>query len=77
MHDIVQGTRTVAEARKEFAEQTAAWALDRPAPYTERFHFTPPEQSETVDPDESEMAGPLAHQTVEKVKDTLGLGKGQ
>ncbi|MBA2595452.1 MAG: hypothetical protein H0V00_02390 [Chloroflexia bacterium] len=65
------------EARKEFAEQTAAWAMDRPAPYTERLHFTPSDQSETTDPDEPEMAGPMAHQAVEKVKDTLGFGDSQ
>ena len=75
MHDIVQGRRTVEQARQEFAEQTAAWAMDRSAPYTERLHFTPSDPSETADPDKAEMAGPLAHQTVEKVKDTLGLGE--
>ena len=75
MHDIVQGTRTVDEARKEFAEQTAAWALNRPAPYTERFHFDVPADADTADPDESAMAGPMAHQTVEKAKDVLGLGE--
>jgi len=75
MHDIVQSKRTVEEARKEFAEQTAAWAMNGPAPYTERFHFEVPAASETPDPDESEMAGAMAHQTVEKVKDTLGTGE--
>ena len=75
MHDIVQGTRTVDEARKEFAEQTAAWAMDRPAPYTERLHFAPSARSDAADPDESEMAGPIMHQTVEKAKDALGLGE--
>ena len=77
MHDIVQGSRTVEEARHEFAEQTAAWAMNRPAPYTERLHFAPSEQSETADPDEPEMAGAMTHQTVEKVKDTLGFGDSQ
>ena len=77
MHDIVQGKRRVDEARKEFAEQTAAWAMDRLAPYTERLYFAPSDQSETADPDTSEMAGPMVHQTVEKVKDTLGVGDGQ
>jgi len=75
MHDIVQGTRTVDEARREFAEQTAAWALNRPAPYTERLHFDVPAPSDTADPDESAMAGAMAHQAVEKTKDVLGLGE--
>lgn len=77
MHDIVQSKRTVEEARKEFAEQTAAWAMSGPAPYTERFHFEVPAASGTPDPDESEMAGAMAHQTVEKVKDTLGSGEAE
>ena len=75
MHDIVQGARTVDEARKEFAEQTAAWALNRPAPYTERCHFDVPAGAETADPDESAMAGAMVHQTAEKAKDTLSLGE--
>ena len=75
MHDIVQGTRTVDEARKEFAKQTAAWALNRSAPYTERFQFEVPAGAETADPDESAMAGAMVHQTAEKAKDTLGLGE--
>ena len=75
MHDIVRGSRTVAEARREFAEQTAAWALNRPAPYTERLHFGVPAPSGTADPDEPEMAGAMVRQTVEKAKDALGLGE--
>ena len=74
MHDIVQGTRSVDEARAEFSEQTAAWAMNRPAPYTERFCFDVPAANDTPDPDESAMAGAMVHQTVEKVRDTLGLG---
>jgi hypothetical protein len=77
MHDIVQGKRTVEEARKEFAEQTAAWAMSGPAPYTERLHFDVPSASETPDPDEPEMAAAMAHQTVEKVKETLGMGNAE
>jgi hypothetical protein len=65
MHDIVQGRRTVDEARKEFAEQTAAW----------RLHFAPSDQADTADPDEPAMAGAMARQTVEKAKDALGLGE--
>ena len=74
MHDIVQGKRTVEEARKEFAEQTAAWTLNRPAPYTEKLHFEVPGRKETGDPDEAVMKKATLHQTVEKVKDVLGIG---
>jgi hypothetical protein len=75
LHDIVQGKRSVEEARKEFAEQTAAWAMNRPAPYAEKLQFELPAASDTADPDESEMVGAMVHQTVEKVKDTLGMGE--
>ncbi len=75
MHDIVQGRRTVDEARREFAEQTAAWALNRPAPYTEKLLFDVPARPDTADPDESAMAGATVHQAVEKAKDALGLGE--
>ena len=77
MHDIVQGMRTVEEARTEFAEQTAAWAMNRPAPYTERLRFDVPADADTADPDESAMAGAMAHQTVEKAKDALGLAEAE
>lgn len=74
MHDIVHGKRSVEEARKEFAEQTAAWAMNRPAPYAERLHFEVPTAEKTGDPDEAVMKGATVHQAVEKVKDVLGKG---
>jgi hypothetical protein len=73
MHEIVQGTLTVEEARKEYAEQTAAWTMNRPAPYTDRIQFPLPSESDTGYVDEAIMKGPAVRQTVEKVKDTLGL----
>ncbi len=77
VHDIVQGTRTVEEARKEFAEQTAAWTLNRPAPYAEKLQFRLPAERGTADPDEAIMKESSARQTVEKAKDVLGLGDGR
>ena len=74
MHEIVQGTRTVEEARQEFGEQTAAWLMNRPAPYTEAILFDLPDESETGYPDEPVMKGATIRQTVGKVKDALGLG---
>ncbi len=76
MHDIVTGKRTVDEARKEFGEQTAAWMMNREAPYTERVQFAQPAESETGYRDEPVMKGATVHQTVEKVKDVLGMGDG-
>lgn len=77
MHDIFQGTRTVKEARKEFAGQTAAWTMNRCVPYTERFHFDLPNAFETPDPDQLEMVGAMAHQSVEKAKDPLRTGEAE
>lgn len=42
MHDIVTGKRTPAEARQEYADQLAAWTMNRPAPYTEGIQFEQP-----------------------------------
>lgn len=75
MHEIVEGRMTPEEARKEFGEQTAAWMMNREAPLAERIQFAPPPESETGYLDEPVMKGPTLHQTVEKVKDTLGMGE--
>ncbi len=74
MHEIVEGRLTAEEARNEFGEQTAAWLMNREAPYTERIQFAQPSESETGYGDEPVTKGATVHQTVEKVKDTLGMG---
>ncbi len=71
MHDIVEGRRTVAEARQELGEQNAAWLMNRPAPYTERLHFRVPNEAETGHLDEPVMKGPALRQAAGKVKDVL------
>jgi hypothetical protein len=48
-HEIVTGKRTVAEARRMYAEQITAMKAGRPAPYTERLMFQPPANG--MDPD--------------------------
>lgn len=75
MHDIITGERTVEEARKEFGEQTAAWMMNREAPYTESIRFAQPSERDTGYRDEPVMKGPTVRQTVEKVKDVL-TGRG-
>ena len=77
MNDIVTGVKTVDEARHEFGEQTAAWMLNREAPYTESVRFAGPAESDTGYLDEPVMKHPTLHQTVEKVKDVLGVGDQQ
>ena len=76
MHEIVEGRMTPEEARKEFGEQTAAWMMNREAPYTERIQFAQPSESETGYRDEPVTKGATARETVAKVKDTLGMGEG-
>lgn len=75
MHEIVSGTRTVEEARAMFAQTAAAFVLGRPTPYAERLLFNPPSGG-TPDPDKGIIAGPMAHQLLEKAKDLLG-GEGR
>lgn len=77
VHDIVTGRKTVDEARHEFGEQTAAWMMNRDAPYTEGVRFTQPSEADTGYRDEPVMKGPTLHQAVEKVKDVLGVGEGR
>lgn len=76
MHEIVEGRMSAEDARKELAGQQAAWLMNREAPYTEGIKFALPSESETGHLDEPMMKGAAAHQTVEKVKDKLGLGNG-
>lgn len=72
MHEIVSGTRTVPEAREVYAENAVAHTLGRSARYTERFQFAMASEGESGDPDESIIAGPMAHQMAEKTKDLTG-----
>ena len=72
--EIIEGKRTVDDARRFYGETAAAFVLGRSAPYAEGLLFTPP-SGDTADPDESVIPASMAHQTVEKVKDVFGAGK--
>ena len=48
-HEIATGRRTVADARRMYAEQIMAMKAGRAAPYTERLMFQPP--ANAMDPD--------------------------
>lgn len=72
--EIVQGQRSVEDARRLYAETAAAYVMGRPAPYAERLLFTPPEGG-TADPDESAMGAEMLEQMVEKAKDAFGGGE--
>jgi len=72
--EIIQGQRTVEDARRFYAETAAAFVMGRTAPYAEGLLFEPP-TGHSADPDESIISMPMAHQAVEKVKDMFGAGK--
>ncbi len=76
MHEIVEGRMTAEQARQELGEQQAAWLVNREAPHAQRIAFAQPSESETGYRDEPVMKAPTARQTVEKVKDKLGIGDG-
>lgn len=71
--EIIQGRRTVEDARRMYGDTAAAFSMGRDAPYAERLLFTPP--TGTADPDEAIIASNMGHQMVEKVKDVFGAGK--
>ncbi|WP_219420200.1 hypothetical protein [Pseudonocardia nigra] len=72
--EIIEGRRTVEDARRFYGETAAAFVLGRDAPYAERLQVVPP-RAETADPDESIIAGPMADQIAEKLKDLVGRGE--
>lgn len=71
MHEIVNGTRTVEEARDQYAEAIMAYLMDREAPYAEKLLFDLPE-GKTIDTDETNMSEATMHQIAEKIKDKIG-----
>lgn len=70
MHDIVQGRHTAEEARKIYAEVTAAFMMNRPSPYAETLMFTPPTEAPRFT-DESKIGPAMLHQTGEKIKEVF------
>lgn len=72
--EIIQGLRSVEDARRFYGETAAAFVLGRDAPYAERLQVTPPAK-ETADPDESIITGSMADQIAEKLKDLVGAGE--
>lgn len=71
--EIIEGKRSVEDARRFYGETAAAFSMGRSAPYAEGLLFTPP-AGETADADEAIIGKSMAHQAVEKVKDVFGAG---
>ena len=72
--EIMEGRRTVEDARRLYGETANAFVLGRDAPYAEGLLFEP-RSGETGDPDESIIASGMAHQAKEKIKDVFGGGE--
>jgi hypothetical protein len=72
--EIMEGRRTVEDARRLYGETANAFVLGRDAPYAEGLLFQPP-AGETGDADESIIATGMAHQAKEKIKDAFGAGE--
>lgn len=70
MHEIVTGRLSAEKAREVYSEQTAAFVMNRPAPYAEKLQFELPKK-DTMDTDEVTIGENLLHQMSEKIKDKL------
>jgi hypothetical protein len=68
MHDIVTGTKDVAEAREYYAKEFLDARRKQPTPYMEKLHFSPTGRS--PDPDERVL-------TDEQLQDAIDHGKGK
>ncbi|HEX2027549.1 MAG TPA: hypothetical protein VHF25_06070 [Nitriliruptorales bacterium] len=71
--EIMEGRRTIEQARDLYAETAAAFVLGRDAPYAERLRFDVP-VPDAPDPDEPVIADDMLRQMKEKLKDLLGGG---
>ena len=72
MHEIATGKKTAAEAREFYTEQTAAYVMNKPAPYAEQFQFEL-QTEEKFDTDEMTIQDEAITQALKKTKETLGL----
>ncbi len=71
--DIMEGRRTVEEARELYGDTAAAFVMGRDAPYAERLLFDSPAEN-TADPDEAIIASHILEQMKEKLEDLTGDG---
>lgn len=71
MHEIVEGKLTAEQAREKYSEQTAAFVMNRPAPYAEKLQFEVPKDN-TMDTDDVTITDNVINQAKEKFKDITG-----
>lgn len=70
MNEIVVGNLTAEQAKEKYSEQTAAYVMNRPAPFAEKLMFELSKEK-TVDYDKATMEDNLINQIKEKAKDFL------
>lgn len=70
MHKIVTGEFSAEKAREVYSEQTAAYVMNRSAPYAEKLQFEVPSGG-TIDTDHITIEDNMRRQASEKVKDKL------
>lgn len=68
MHEIAIGNLTAEQAKEKYSEETAAYVMNRPAPFAEKLQFALPTEK-TVDYDKTTIEDNLINQLKEKAKD--------
>lgn len=68
MHEIAVGSLTAEQAKEKYSEQTAAYVMNRPAPFAEKIQFELPGKK-TTDYDVTTIEDNLINQVKEKAKD--------
>lgn len=72
MHIIATGEYNAEQAKEKYAEKTAAYVVNRPAPFAERLQFKLPREL-TGDYDKTTIGDKMINQVKEKAKDLLGF----
>ena len=75
MHEVASGGMTAEDARKKYADEAAAWSMNRPAPLTEALQIADDYMRDTRDPDQPAMAAASMKNMAGKVKDVV-VGEG-
>ena len=71
--EIMEGKRTVDDARHLYAETVAAYAMGRDAPYAEKL-LVNPQSGGSGDADQTVIADEMMDQMKQKMKDLVGEG---
>lgn len=70
MHEVAANELNAEDARKRYADEAAAWSINRAAPLTERIRIPSNLSTGTRDPDHAAMKMAAVKNTIGKVSDT-------